>query len=171
MFKVDVWEDRNTATEPVSYLCGPGKVIAPARVKVRQNQPVTIYCKLELEQGETLKQILWRNNHNQTLFVYHPDELPNITDNQRVTLESPTLHTTAVTIEKVSLEDKDCYVCVFYVYPGGSQERSICLEIMGEFHQRHLGYYTKQEPYLCGLNDNLCPQSPAFKYFVIIFTP
>uniref|UniRef100_A0A3B3SG14 Sc:d189 n=1 Tax=Paramormyrops kingsleyae TaxID=1676925 RepID=A0A3B3SG14_9TELE len=130
MFKVDVWEEPNTATEAVFCLCGPGKVIAPSRVKVRQNQPVTIYCKLELEQGESLKQILWRDKHNQTLFVYHPDELPNITDNQRVTLESPTLHTTGVTIEKVSLEDKDCYVCVFYVYPSGSQERSICLEIM-----------------------------------------
>ncbi|XP_048835870.1 OX-2 membrane glycoprotein-like [Brienomyrus brachyistius] len=51
-------------------------------------------------------------------------------DNQSVTLESPTFHTTGVTVKKVSLEDKGCYMCVFHVYPSGSQERSICLEIM-----------------------------------------
>ncbi|PWA31220.1 hypothetical protein CCH79_00002669, partial [Gambusia affinis] len=109
-----------------------GGVTAPARLKAPVDKPFTLTCTLSKDRGETLREVHWLDDKNQTLLSYQPGDRDSVSGQQHVELATSSKDSFAITIRRVGFRDEGCYTCIFELSPSGSKQGQTCLTVDAE---------------------------------------
>uniref|UniRef100_A0A096M4Q3 Zgc:113337 n=1 Tax=Poecilia formosa TaxID=48698 RepID=A0A096M4Q3_POEFO len=109
-----------------------GRVTAPARLKAPVDKPFTLTCTLSKDRGETLREVRWLDDKNQTLLSYQPGNRDSVSGQQHVELATSPKDSSAITIRRVGFRDEGCYTCIFELSPSGSKQGQTCLTVDAE---------------------------------------
>ncbi|XP_018584117.1 OX-2 membrane glycoprotein-like [Scleropages formosus] len=109
-----------------------GEVTAPKNMQALVGLPFTLGCNVTLNEGDTLKQVQWIDNHEKILLTYQPGKAVSFEDSKRVYQTISDTSNTAITLRKVGREDEGCFKCVFDIYPSGSQKGQTCLTVTAD---------------------------------------
>ncbi|XP_053699512.1 OX-2 membrane glycoprotein-like isoform X2 [Synchiropus splendidus] len=109
------------------------QVSAPASVTGYAGEPLVLGCNITLAAGDAVQQVRWLTKTSQLLLAYQLG--PQV----QISHQSPDVQLTwsghnasAITIRGVQLADEGCYLCVFDVFPSGSQEGRTCVSVTGK---------------------------------------
>ena len=111
-----------------------GEVTTPANVTAVPGQPFTLSCNLSTATGERVHQVRWLAPGGQVLMAYQPGDPPTVSAGRPDVRLSPGLPpaASAITVATAGPAHQGCYVCMFHVYPSGSQQGRTCLTLTGD---------------------------------------
>uniref|UniRef100_UPI0037E8CBC7 OX-2 membrane glycoprotein n=1 Tax=Semicossyphus pulcher TaxID=241346 RepID=UPI0037E8CBC7 len=109
-----------------------GRVTAPERLEAPVEKPFTLTCSVSRDRGDTLRQVRWLDDQNQTLLSYQPGLRDSVSGQHHVELATSPKDTSAITIRRVGFRDEGCYTCIFDMHPSGAKQGRTCLTVTSQ---------------------------------------